>query len=218
MSIKLFFGKCKNVLNRVRRNLWLTRLRKKNHNHTFSLITNNCVGGVICHDLGEQFRSPTVNLWIPNACFLPFAQNLRYYLSCEIEEMHDESKPYPVGRIVPRDEQHIPIVLYFQHYSSFEEASAKWKERSKRVNYDHLYYIWDYDEKVCTEELLAFDRWDVHKLVILREPISGIQHFEITTCYRNDPQHGKLLKIIEKTGKRYLDEIDYLGFLNIERT
>lgn len=218
MSIKLFFSKCNNVINRVRRNLWLKRLRKKNHNHTFSLITNNCVGGVICHDLGEQFRSPTVNLWIPNDCFLSFAQNLRYYLSCEIEEMQDESKPYPVGRIVPRDDQHIPIPLFFQHYSSFEEAIAKWKERSKRVNYDYLYYIWDYDKKECSEELIAFDRWNVRKLVIIHEPISGIQHFEITRCYQNDPQHGKLLKIIEKTGKRYLDEIDYLGFLNGERT
>lgn len=218
MSSDLFFSKCKNLWYRVKRDLWLKQLRKRNQNHNFSLVTNNCVGGVICHDLGEQFRSPTVNLWIPNDCFLAFAQNLQYYLSCEIEEIQDESKPYPVGRIIPQDEQHIPITLYFQHYQSFEEACAKWKERSKRVNYDQLYFIWDYDKNECSDELLMFDRWDVRKLVILHEPIRGIQHFELTTCYQNAPQHGKLLKVIEETGKRYLDEIDYLGFLNGERT
>lgn len=217
MSIQSLFTKCVNFRHKVKRNLWLKQLRKRNHNHSFSLITNNCVGGVICHDLGEQFRSPTVNLWIPNDNFLSFAQNLRYYLSCEIEEIHDKSIPYPVGRIIPKDEQHIPVVVYFQHYASFEEAYAKWKERSKRINYDHLYYIWDYDKSESSEELAAFDRWDARRLVILHEPIGGIRHYQITTCYRNDPKHGKLLKVIERTGKRYLDEIDYLGFLNGER-
>lgn len=32
-------------------------------NQDFSLLCNNCNGGVICHDLGLQFRSPTVNLF-----------------------------------------------------------------------------------------------------------------------------------------------------------
>lgn len=205
-----------NYYRKLKRERWLRQLRRKNLNHDFSLITNDCVGGVICHDLGEQFRSPTVNLWIPNNNFLEFAQNLRYYLACEIEENPDASKPYPVGRIVPKDDQHIPIEVNFMHYASYEEAFTKWKERSKRVNFDRLYFIWHYYDEEDDERVKAFDRWEARKLVILHAPIAGIRNSEVTTCYRQDPHNGKILDVIEQTGKRYLDGIDYVGFLNRE--
>lgn len=205
-----------NFWRMLKRERWLKRLRTLNHNHDFSLITNDCVGGVISHDLNEQFRSPTVNLWIPNAHFLEFAQNLEYYLSCEITETTDVSKTYPVGTIVPKDDQHIPIEVNFMHYSSFEEAYGKWKERSARVNYDRLYFIWHYYNEDSTERLKEFDRWDARKLAIVHAPAKGIQHCEVTHCYDTDPYNGKILAVVEKTGKRYLDEIDYIGFLNRE--
>lgn len=201
-------------LRRRRRERWLKRLRKENRNHDFSLITNDCVGGVISHDLGEQFRSPTVNLWFPNECFLAFAQDLAYYLSCEIKETPDATKPYPVGTIVPKDDRHIPVVVNFMHYRSFEEACAKWKERSARINYDRLYYIWHFYDDAHTERIIAFDRWNVRKLAILHEPIEGIRDSAVTSCYEQNPYNGKILAVVEKTGKRYLDEIDYIGFLN----
>lgn len=203
-----------NYWRRIKRELWLKQLRSRNHNHDFSLITNDCVGGVICHDLGEQFRSPTVNLWISNDQFLQFAQNLKYYLSCEMLETPDDSKPYPVGTIVPKDDKHIPVKVYFEHYPTFEAGYAKWKERSTRVNYDRLYFIWHFFDEGKTENLKTFDCWEARKLIILHEPLDGIHHAEVTDCYNLNPRHGKLLNIIEQTGRRYLDEIDYLGFLN----
>ena len=213
--MKTFFTKVLNKLRNIKRKLWLRRLHRKNKNHTFSLITNDCVGGVICHDLGEQFRSPTVNLWIPRDCYLEFVQNLKYYLQCDIEEIHIESRNYPVGRIIPKDDEHIPIEVNFMHYHSFDEAYAKWKERSARVDYDNLYFIWDYayddDDRIRT-----FDAWDVRKLIILHKPIDGIENCEITDCYNENPRNGKILEIKPNSIKRYLDEIDYLGFLNAD--
>ena len=204
-----------NHWRRIKRERWLKRLRKKNQNHSFSLISNDCVGGVIYHDLGEQFRSPTVNLWIPNSQFLEFAQNLKYYLSCEIKETPDAAKSYPVGTIIPKDDQHIPIEVNFMHYPSFEAGYEKWKERSARVDYDNLYYIWHFfDDDDNTERLKLFDCWNVRKLSILHKPISGICNCEVTNCYNQDPHDGKILDVVPKTGKRYLDEIDYIGFLN----
>ena len=199
---------------RLKREDWLKRLRKRNHNHDFSLITNDCVGGVICHDLGEQFRSPTVNLWIPNEHFFAFAKDLQYYLSCDIVETPDDLKPYPVGRIVPKDDRHIPIELNFMHYASFEEAYAKWKERSARVNYSRLFFIWHFFDDEQTERIRAFDRWDARKLAILHETIEGVRAAEVVHCYDENPYNGKILSIIEKSGKRYLDEIDYISFLS----
>ena len=213
MKIKVLV-KCVNYLKRVRRERWLKQLRKRNHNHDFSLISNDCVGGVIYHDLGEQFRSPTVNLWIPNAHFLAFVQNLEYYLSCEIHEMPDETKPYPVGTIIPKDDKHIPIEVNFKHYPSFEEAYTKWKERSKRVNYDRLYFIWHFYDDEHSERILSFDRWNARTLAILHEPLAGIRNSAVVSCYKEEPYNGKILSVIDKTGKRYLDDVDYIGFLS----
>lgn len=205
-----------NYLKRVKRERWLKQLRKANRNHDFSLITNDCVGGVICHDLGEQFRSPTVNLWIPNAHFLAFVQDLKYYLSCEIRETPDASKSYPVGTIIPKDDAHIPVEVNFEHYVSFEDGYAKWKERSKRVNYDRLYFIWHFFDDDHSERILAFDRLDARTLAILHEPVEGIKNGAVVNCYNEDPYNGKILSVIEKSGKRYLDDVDYIGFLSQE--
>ena len=208
------FTKGIHYLRRKKRERWLKQLRAKNTNHDFSLITNDCVGGVISHDLGEQFRSPTVNLWIPQSQFLEFAQNLEYYLACEIRETPDDTKPYPVGTIIPKDDQHIPIEVNFMHYPSFEEGYAKWKDRCKRVNYDRLYFIWHFFDDPHTEKVRAFDSWNARKLVILHEPIDGIRSCKVVDCYNENPYNGKILKVIERTGKRYLDDVDYLGFLS----
>ena len=200
----------------IKRKIWLKRLRKKNCNHSFSLITNDCIGGVIYHDLGEQFRSPTVNLWIPNDCFLEFIMDLSYYLSCEIKQKQDDSKSYPVGTIVPKDDQHIPIEVNFMHYPSFEEGYSKWRERSTRVNYDRLYFIWHYYDDANLDRLKTFDSWNVRRIAVLHEPIDGIHNYIVTSCYDQNPYNGKILAVLKKTGKRYLDEIDYIGFLNGE--
>lgn len=211
-----FITKCVNYWRRGKRKRWLRWLRKRNANHDFSLITNDCVGGVIYHDLGEQFRSPTVNLWIPNDHFLEFAQNLKYYLSCDINETQDSAKPYPVGTIIPKDNDHIPIEVNFMHYASFEEGVAKWKERSSRVNYDRLYFIWHFFDDPHVERIEEFDRWDARKLAILHVPIEGIKTCSVVDCYNEDPHNGKILDVVEKSGKRFLDEVDYIGFLNKE--
>ncbi len=205
--------KCINYWRGLKRNRWLKHLRKRNKNHDFSLITNDCVGGVIYHDLGEQFRSPTVNLWIPQNQFFHFAQNLKYYLSCEIKETPNASKPYPVGTIIPKDDKHIPIEVNFMHYASFEEGYEKWRTRSARVNYDRLYYIWHFFDETNTEKLKVFDRWDVKKIAILHEPIEGINNCKVVSCYNDNPHSGKILDVVDKTGKRYLDEVDYIGSL-----
>ena len=85
-----------------------------------SIISANCNGGIISHDLGLQFRSPTVNLFIPAEDFIRFCENLPHYMS--VETMTECTDPavtknvdYPVARL---DD----ILLFLVHYSSVEEA------------------------------------------------------------------------------------------------
>lgn len=121
------------VAGRIRRKIINPYLRKRNKNHNFTIISSNCNGGVIYSDLGEQFRSPTINLYIKPHDFLKFVSNLKAYLAEELVEVKTEYS-YPVGKL--KD-----IYIFFMHYSNFQEAKKKWDERKARVNYDDIYIM-----------------------------------------------------------------------------
>lgn len=128
------------VLRRVLRGIQRIRLR----NNGFSIICQNCIGGVIYHNLGLPFLSPTINLWMEEKDFYRFAANLKHYLSLELQFVSgiDNTPTAWCG----------DILIHFNHYRSEEEAASKWYERRQRVNYDNLFFI-------CS------DRWSASKVL-----------------------------------------------------
>lgn len=92
----------------------------------------NCIGGVVYHDCDQKFLSPTVNLCFSPSDFIKFVNNLNYYLS--VTPKVTMGQDYPIGTL---DD----IKIFFVHYSSCEEALAKWEERKKRVNYDKIFVV-----------------------------------------------------------------------------
>lgn len=74
-----------------------SKKRKKLKNSDFTIISSNCVGGVIYHDLGLQFKSPTINLWFKPKDYLKFLSDLDKYLEMELSEETDKDVDYPVG-------------------------------------------------------------------------------------------------------------------------
>lgn len=68
-------------------------MQSKLINENFSLITNNCDGGVIYNHLGLKFLSPTVNvnLYIKDEDYDLFCENLRDFLiNGELKEIKSE--------------------------------------------------------------------------------------------------------------------------------
>ena len=186
--------------------------RKRLRNTSFSLITNNCIGGVISHDMHLQFRSPTVNLFFSNEDFILFCRHLSYYLKLPVE-VEESEKDYPVGAL--RGE-YGTIRLYFMHYDTFEEAKNKWEQRSSRVDFDNLYVIME--SQKCADRILEqFDHLDVPNKVILTDgshpeircsfPIEG-------NFYGKDYFSGKLLSFPKNGLRRYLDVFDYVSFFD----
>lgn len=131
-----------------------------------SIISNNCLGADICHSLGLRFNSPTVDMQILPADYIKFVSDLPYYLKQEVFECNKflpwqneqiyrtysrrgEDLQFPIG--VCGD-----ILLYFQHYGSFEEAKSAWDRRKKRINFDKLGIILVGNERF-SEEMRLFD-------------------------------------------------------------
>lgn len=125
----------------------------------FSVI---CFGGLISHTLGLPFRSPLVNMWIPDTEYIKFLRFPRIYMEEKInyrEDAWDENLHvyYPVGTIGD-------ISLQFNHYKNFEQAVTKWNERKQQINWYNL-FVTAYTES--QEILEQFDELPFGKKVCL---------------------------------------------------
>lgn len=120
-------------LNRTYRffSRWWLRRRLKNNN--FTILANSCIAGVMYHELGLQFLSPTINLWMHDEDFYKFINHLKEYIAMDLRFVQGIAD-YPTAYLGD-------ILIYFNHYHTEEEAASKWHDRCKRIKYDNLYII-----------------------------------------------------------------------------
>lgn len=210
---------------RAGRWLAIQKRRARLRNHSFSIISNTCVGGVMTHNVGEQFRSPTVNLIIFEDQFLTFCQHLKDYSACPMEAPTPEEQEqfeqysYPVGIIRGASVGLPDINLYLVHYKSVEEAKEKWEARYRRVNYDDIFVVMDRgiearEEIVDKFHALPFE----HKVIFTQfdDPERWPCNFHPSFYNPRDYVNGAMYKNIQKGLMRYqwMDEFDYVHWLN----
>lgn len=195
-------------IRRILRYFYRKTLRKRD----ITLITNNCIGGIIYHDMHLQFLSPTINLYFDNEEFIRFSTHLEYYLSLAIEESTDIQKSFPVGVL---HGSHGDVHIYFMHYDSFEQAVAKWNERKERINYDNLYIIME-AQKCSSAILTKFNDIPYANKVVLTDGIQDVVNsFPINgNFYGNSYWAGKLLEYPPRGLYRYMEQFDYVKFIN----
>lgn len=111
----------------------VTRIVKSKLNLSdVSLISMNCIGGIVYIDCKSQFLSPTAGLFMLPGDFIKFVNNLDEYLTkTPVVFMGSQ---YPIGILGD-------IKIYFMHYASPEEAVEKWERRKLRVNKDKIIVI-----------------------------------------------------------------------------
>ncbi len=185
--------------------------KKRLKNRNFTLLCNNCVGGVILHELGERFNTPTVNLFFDAEDYIKFLENLDYYLKQTLVEIQS-NRGYPVAKL---DD----ISIYFMHYSTFDDARRIWERRSARINRNNL-YVMLVQKNDCTKELLKrFDKLPYeHKVALTAKPM---QNIECAYCISGSEQSDRGVRDLcqykgKITGKRWIDDFDYVGFLNMQ--
>ena len=141
-------NKIKNIIKNIWRFPYRFLMSKRLKNHNFSIISANCIGGVLSHDLRQEFRSPTINLIIPQ--FIEFVERLDYYLAV-----------LPIiGPITEKGEPTIyldDIIVVGVHYTTGEQLLSDWNRRKQRVNMSDIYVIAT-DEFVKTKA--DYERFD----------------------------------------------------------
>ena len=193
----------------VLKKLHLRRSKKRLKNEEFSIISSNCIGGIIYNNLELRFLSPTINTAINSDEFAKMLGNLEYYMNLDPVESINDEFDCPCGKIGD-------VEIRFVHYSTFEEGRQKWNERKSRINYDNLYIILNDRDGITEEQIRGLksvkcknicvfaskDYPDIPYVyhfkncspdeVLLRSKITGLRGFE--TCFDyvkwlNDDNH-----------------------------
>ena len=197
-----------------RRDAYYKKMRTTLQNTTPTIIASDCFGGLVYHNLGLQFRSPTVNLFIEKEDFFHFVQNLKEYLQNDVTDITTDNDAYPMGQIIYNN---TPIRIHFMHYNTFEQAKEKWEQRKQRIDWNNLYIILTIESKPTQEDISRFNSLPYqNKLLIVNDDNPAYPNAVTCSVFKKrDYRHGKILDYTSRFSvKRYMDEIDYVSFLN----
>lgn len=185
--------------------------RKRLRNRDFSLLCNNCNGGILCHDLGLQFRSPTVNMFFFSDHFFRFCENFEYYIAQPLtpckHPKHTPEFPYPVCNLGD-------LELHFMHYASYEQAKQKWEARTARLNRDNLFVMWTFVGGTSEELLERFEKLPFANKVAFTE--REFPQYKSAFCIRGFEEKGLgVLSLFDGLrGRRVIDQFDYVNWFN----
>ena len=173
--------------------------RSKLKTTDFTIISNNCWGGVTYEYFDLEKKSPTAGLWMFSDDYLKFISNLKYYLSLEIE-MKEAKDSRRYDRLVAYSSEAAPIgvldddiEIVMLHYKDPEVAKDKWERRRKRVNYDNSIIKFSYMND-CTRDMLRtfddmqFDGFSPKKIMFINRPDPTLKCGVYMPGFENDEQ------------------------------
>lgn len=185
------------------------RNRGRLKNKDFTLLSSNCNGACICHDLGLEFRSPFVNLFLNAQDYLKLLGAPKEYLEKKLEFVNNAGVDYPVAMLGD-------VTLHFMHYKSENEAQEAWCRRKERMNWENLFVLMS-DKDGCNEEILrAFDALPYkNKVVFTHVPHPQIGSAVYIPGFEKEQEVGNCDAFIKPgSGKKYYDAFDYVTWFN----
>ena len=193
-QIANLIGKCKeipcrmaNKLQRLKNGLIIKKARANLQVKDLTIISQNCIGGVLYHDMGMQFASPTINLFFSGSDFIRFVQNLDYYLRLDLTMSWEET--YPIGRLED-------ITIHFMHYNTCAEAQEAWERRKQRVDYSKVLVL---STDMEDFSWYVFEEWEkIHYPKVLFSANSQYANEASVLYFRKFRQNGRVPDLIPK--------------------
>ena len=206
----MLLSKIRSAINKIQRIFINRRLKSRLQNHGMTVISANCVGAFILHDLNEPFNSPFVNLYLSPNDFVRYLQNIEFYQRQSLTFIQSE-KPYPVAKLAD-------LRVHFMHYRNSQEAQQKWLARSARMNLDNLFIMMtdkDDAQGIAYEDLAAFDQLPFkNKVVFTRKPYPEFKSAFYIKGFEKQNQVGDLFTFSGWNGVKYYDQFDYVAWFN----
>ena len=153
------------LTDRLARRRRVNRARKLG----FTIVASNCWGATVYQDLGLEYQTPFVGLFLHPDCYLKLIDDLSLISSPmrfvetsrypDAEADRQSNNAYPVGVLAD------DIEVHFVHDSDPDDALAKWQRRSARVNPDRLFLAFTDRDGATEQHLQRFDAHPVDRKV-----------------------------------------------------
>ncbi len=104
-----------------------------------TIISDDCFAAYIYHYLNLEFASPFILFYFEDKDYIKLLQNMDYYLEQELSREQDSdilTNRMPIGSLGNKQDK---ILLYFNHYHTFEQAKDAWERRLKRINSKNIF-------------------------------------------------------------------------------
>lgn len=188
--------------------------RKKLENQDFTIISNNCWGGMIYESYNLPKKSPTVGCFFMASDYIKFVSNLHEYLESNLKFINPNDSKWKDELVKDKRFGSYPIALlrdieiFFLHYHSEEEVMEKWNRRCKRINWDNILIKFN-DQNGCTRlELEQFAKlpyknkifftckeWDGYSEDKIVNKINQIFHYDFVMA-SYEPFGFKITKLL----------------------
>lgn len=192
-------------------------LRSRIKNKDFSIISDNCIVIGIYHKLGLRYSTPTVGVSFFAEDYIKLLENFESLIKQPLKfkkisnhQFANEVRkkiPYPIG--VLNDD----VEIQFQHYKTEEEAANKWNRRTKRINFNNLFFLFT-DQGEFQESYL--DRYEKlpfeHKIFLSSKPRENHDSVVFVRDYENNQMVGDSTR-----NRKYEKYIDIIKWLNGEK-
>lgn len=183
-------------------------------NRDYTIISNNCYGGIVSRDFGLPYNSPTCGTYFFAKEYLKFISNLKAHIDGELVELKVEDSAYK-EQLMPKHGTNIVLgkvldaEIVFVHYKTFEEAKQKWDRRKKRVNYDNLIVKFNDQNLFSEEDYYTFANLPYENKIFFtaNKSFKGKEYVTYFSCFEGQ---GYAVDDI-KTSKKYFNIKKYLN-------
>lgn len=186
------------------------RNRNRLTNRTLTIIVSNCTGGFLYHWLGLEFRSPFINLYMTPEDFLIAVENFEEFINTPIREYKNNDYDYPVGIGAYETK------IHFMHYPSFDIAVTTWNKRCKRIDTHNICIIMSNWGGQDTKQLERFEKLPFKNKIVFTD--REFPEYSSAFCLKGydckNGHNGNVYATQTITGKRYIDQFDYVSFFN----
>lgn len=184
-------------------------------NPDVTIISNNCTGGIMYHDLGLRFNSPTINLYFASIEeFNCYCRHLKEYsehgkiIKSNIVEKKMGFPNAPIG--ILKCPNLPPLEIHFLHYKSFEEAKTKWEDRSKRINFNKIFIVMEATNDNAEKLKLFKDiNYPIVAFTNKELDLPFAMNMKFYKKYGADDKHP-ILKLVNIFGKRGYDSYNFV--------
>lgn len=98
-----------------------------------TILSQNCIGGVVSHTFNMPFNTPTVNMFFSAGDFLKLCENLDYYMG--LKHILNEELSNQMGYIVTNLGDITVFGVHYHDYGSFVRHGIEERKELTKIRY-----------------------------------------------------------------------------------